>query len=285
MNQSSTSQPREVRAEASVLPLHGSRTHAPSSLLVRARLGESGGAPRSRAAVACLAEICDEASRTRGAEVRWWTDPVHLDGEVIAERALVSLADVDSALRDLRAARLLIPAERGDRIEPDILCETPALNTFDLAAARARLREKGELVGPTTALLRELVRLADAAGIASTTLPRLVDASMYGRTRVTQALSVLERLRLVERSDLTNRMVRLRLMDASEPLRRSEESSDRQDVITGRQRRMRLPVGASISIGGEPLELGEGMAPELELAPDGRYYLWIGPVRIGPYDP
>lgn len=47
---------------------------------------------------------------------------------------------------------------------------------------------------------------------------------------------------------------------------------------------MRLPTNAPIQVGGEVLQVAPGMTPELELAEDGRYYLWIGPVRIGPYD-
>jgi hypothetical protein len=47
---------------------------------------------------------------------------------------------------------------------------------------------------------------------------------------------------------------------------------------------MRLPTGVPIQVGGEPLTLAPGIVPELELSADGRYYLWLGPVRLGPYD-
>lgn len=241
-------------------------------------------APRTRAAVAFFAEICDSARAARGAESRWWTSPYEVSVEPAADAALLSLADAETALADLEAAGLLIPAERGHRIDADALCECPALSYFDLGAARERLRGQGQLVAPATALLREIVRLADERGTASTTISRLLDAVLYGRTRLTQALSILERVGVVERRDLANRMVRLHLLGGAAlpaPPAPSARNTGLSPISHGR---MRLPVNAPLEIGGEAIHLAPGIVPELELGPDGRYYLWLGPVRIGPYD-
>lgn len=268
----------------SILPLHGSRAYAPSSVLVRARLGEDVTAPRARAAVAFFAETCDAARASRGAETRWWTTPIEVCVETAADAALLSLADAETALADLEAAGLLIPAERGHRIEADALCECPALSHLDLGAARERLRGQGQLVAPATALLREIARLADERGTASTTIPRLLDAVLYGRTRITQALSVLERVGLVERRDLANRMVRLQLLGGAAPATPPGLPPANRGLSPISGGRMRLPVNAPLEISGEPVHLVPGVVPELELGPDGRYFLWLGPVRIGPYE-
>ncbi len=204
--------------------------------------------------------------------------------EPAADAALLSLIDAETALADLEAAGLLIPAERGHRIEPDALCECPALSHLDLGAARERLRGQGQLVAPATALLRELARLADERGTANTTIPRLLDAVFYGRTRLTQALSILERVGLVERRDLANRMVRLQLLGGAAPVTPLGPSPANKGLSSSSGGRMRLPVNAHLEIAGEPVHLAPGIVPELELGPDGRYYLWLGPVRIGPYD-
>ena len=260
-----------------MLPLHGGRLLAPSSVLARARLGEELEPARVRAALALFAEVCDGARAAEGAEGRWWMAPLQLRLGRTADDALLSLDEAEGALADVEAAGLLVPAERGHRIEADALCECPALAVLDVDGAKARLRREGELVGPATALLREIARIADGEGVASTTVPRLVDAVMYGRTRVTQSLAVLERVALVERSDLANRMVRLRLRDAS----REAPQPPRPAPSAGS--RMRLPTNVPLEVAGVPLELAPGIVPELELGADGRYYLWLGPVRLGPY--
>lgn len=269
----------------SVLPLHGSRAYAPNSVLVRARLGEGATAQRTRAAIAFFAEVCDSARASRGAEARWWTAPVEIGVDWVADGALLSLDEAEAALADLEAAGLLAPAERGHRIEADALCECPALWHLDLAAARERLHGHGQLVGPTTALLREVVRLADDQGAVSTTIPRLVDAVLYGRTRLTQALAVLARLGLVERRDLPNRMLRLQLLDGAAPvLPPVSRAGNRAASLPSNGARMQLPVNAPLQIAGEWVHVAPGIIPELELGSDGRYYLWLGPVRIGPYE-
>jgi hypothetical protein len=266
-----------------VLPLHGGRLLAPSSVLVRARLGEEVGTGRVRAALALFAEVCDAAKLSVGADARWWTVPVELRIGRMADVALLTLDEAETALADLEAARLLAPAERGHRIEADALCECPVLATLDIYAGKARIRGAGELVGPTTALLREVVRAADEQGVAETTMPRLAEATLYGRTRVTQALAVLERLALLERSDLSNRAVRLRLLDGSASPAPPVERRVSAAAHAQSSGRMRLPTGVPLQVGGEPLVLAPGIIPELELDADGRYYLWLGPVRLGPY--
>lgn len=270
---------------ASVLPLHGRRVYAPNSVLVRARLGEGVTAQRTRAVIALFAEVCDSARASRGAEARWWTAPVEIGVERVADGALLSLDEAEAALADLEAVGLLAPVERGHRIEADALCECPALLHLDFEAARERLRGQGQVVGPATALLREIVRLADDQGAVSTTVPRLLDAVLYGRTRLTQALSTLERVGLVERRDLPNRMVRLQLLDGAAPMAPPVSRPDSQAAsLPSKGGRMRLPVNAPLQIGGEWVHVAPGIVPELELGPDGRYYLWLGPVRIGPYN-
>jgi hypothetical protein len=47
---------------------------------------------------------------------------------------------------------------------------------------------------------------------------------------------------------------------------------------------MRLPTNVPLQIGGVEVDLVPGIVPELELGSDGRYYVWLGPVRLGPYD-
>jgi hypothetical protein len=270
---------------ASVLPLHGSRTYAPSSVLVRARLGEDVDAARARSAVALFAEVCDQARRLQGEDSRWWAAPVAMRLEEVADRGLLSLAGAEAALLDLERAGVLTPLERGHRIEADILCECPALAAFDLDAARERLRSQGRLVGPATALLREILRLADARGSATTTLDRLAEASPYGRTRVTQALGSLVGLGLVRRTNLPSRMVRLELRDGSGPAASPAPPPPAgQAPAAAAAGRMRLPTNAPLQIGGVEVQLVPGIVPELELGPDGRYYVWLGPVRLGPYD-
>ncbi|HYW08240.1 MAG TPA: hypothetical protein VE913_14855 [Longimicrobium sp.] len=262
-----------------MLPLHGGRLLAPSSVLVRARLGEELEAGRVRAALSLLAEVCDAAKLSVGADARWWTVPVEIRVGRMADDALLTLSEAETALEDLTVAQLLTPAERGYRIEADALCECPAFAIVDMDAAKTRIRRAGELVGPTTALLREITRIADENGVAATTMPRLVEAVLYGRTRVTQSLAVLERLALVERSDPPNRTVRLRLLDGSPaPSEKPRASAPPAPAST----RMRLPTGVPLQVGGEPLVLAPGIIPELELGADG-YYLWLGPVRLGPY--
>lgn len=254
-------------------------------MLVRARLGEEIDPERARAAFAFFAEICDAARIAEGAESRWWTVAVDVEVGEVAGSALLSLEEAEGALEDLEAGGVLVPVERGCRIEADVLCECPALARFDLEAARGRIREHGQLVGPATALLREVVRLADADGAVRTTIPRLVDEALYGRTRITQALSILCDVGLVARTDLPNRMVRLQLRGGADArVSPAPPAVPPGKLSSARGSRMRLPTNAPLQIGGEPLEVPPGIVPELELGPDGRYYLWLGPVRIGPYD-
>lgn len=288
MTRSSASRTRPVRS-AAVVPLRGSVAYAASSLLVRARLRGDMGEARTRAAVAFFAEACDLAREKHGAESRWWTMPTGLQVERVAEGALLGLADAELALRDLEDAGLLVSAEQGHRIDAEALCECVALASFDLAAARRRILEQGRYPGPATAVLRELLRLADAAGIARVTIPRLIDASLYGRTRLSQSLAALESAGLLDRSDLPSRMVQFRLLDPSAlaalppaPPQRSTREPSVAPGVAGV--RMRLPTGVPLEIGGVPLEVSPGIVPELERASDGRYYLWLGPVRIGPYE-
>jgi hypothetical protein len=252
-------------------------------VLVRARLGEEMETGRVRAALALFAEVCDTAKVAVGKDARWWTVPVELRVGRMADDALLTLDEAETALADLEAAQLLMPAERGYRIEADVLCECPALAGVDIGAAKVHIRRGGELAGPATALLREIVRTADDQGLVATTMPRLVEAVLYGRTRVTQSLAVLERLALVERSDLPNRTVGLRVLDgAASPAPPPERRTVANSTPAGT--RMRLPAGVPLQVGGEPLVLAAGMVAELELGADGRYYLWLGPVRLGPYD-
>ena len=239
---------------------------------------------RVRAALALLAEVCDTAKVSVGEDARWWTVPVELRLGRVADDALLTLNEAETALADLEAAYLLAPAERGHRIEADTLCECPALGATDVGSAKARIRRGGELVGPATALLREIVRIADDQGVAATTVPRLVESVLYGRTRTTQSLAVLERLALVERSDLPNRTVRLRLLDGTASPARPTERRTATEAPSPAGTRMRLPTSVPLQVGGEPLVLAPGIVPELELGADGRYYLWLGPVRLGPYD-
>lgn len=271
---------------ASILPLRGSRALAPSSVLVRARLDDGLDAGRVRAAVAFFAEVCDTARAAHGAEARWWAPSIEVRVEDAAHGAALSLGEAEAALTDLESAQLLGVAERGYRIEADTLCECPALEDFDLDAARARLREQNQLVGPATAILREIARAADREGMLHTTIPRLLDATLYGRTRLTQALSVLGQARLVTRGDLSNRMVRFQLIQdpapSQAPAPRFPHSTAPGGAALGT--RMRLPTNAPIEIGGEVLHVSSGIIPELELDADGRYYLWLGPVRVGPYE-
>lgn len=270
-------------AGSRVLPLHGGRAYAPSSVLARARLGDELGAARIRAAVAYLAEVGDRARAAAEGEGRWWTEPVDVDGTLVAARACLPLEDAEQARDDLTAAGLLVPAERGVRMDADVLCECPALLRFNWEGACERLRDGATLVAPTLALLREVVRLADAGGVVRTTLPRLQDAVLYGRTRLTQSLARLESAAFVERRDLPNRTVQLQLRQgaASPP----PPVSRPPFAAPPRAGRMRLPTQAPIQIGGETLELLPGVVPELEMAEDGQFYLWIGPVRLGPYAP
>lgn len=283
----SSSFPAPPERTASVLPLRGGRAHAPSSVLVRARLEEDLPAERIRSATAFFAEVCDTARWAQPEDARWWTSPCSFRVEEIARGAMLSLSEAESALADLEAASLLVAAERGYRIDADGLCECPALSGFDLDAAREALQRRGELVGPATAVLREVLRIADETGTATTTLPRLVEATLYGRTRLTQALSVLAAVHLVERQDLPTRMVELRLQGGevrgggSPP---PVSAASPPAATRARAGRMPLPTNASIQIGGEPVQLIPGVVPELEIGPDGRFYLWLGPVRIGPYD-
>lgn len=244
------------------------------------------GAARVRAAVALFGEVCDDARRRHGSEERWWTQPIEVQVGSWAAGAALSLVEAETASEDLQAAQLVRVTERGVAVDVDALCECPALEIFDWERARGRLEDGGQLVGPTTALLREIVRLADARGVLNTTFARLLEATLYGRTRVTQSLSVLQEAGLVERSDLANRMLRLELLANHAPApRRAAAPAGHPAPHTGDSGRIRLPTNAPLQIGGQPLELAPGMVPELELAADGQYYLWIGPVRIGPYTP
>ncbi len=95
---------------------------------------------------------------------------------------------------------------------------------------------------------------------------------------------MLVRAGLVERRDLPNRMVRLQLVDGVTPTAPPRPLTGNTGPSPNLGGRMRLPVNAPLQIGGERLDLAPGIVPELELGPDGRYYLWLGPVRIGPYD-
>ena len=270
---------------AGVLPLRGGRTHAPSSVLVRARLDDGRGASRGRAAMGFFAAVCDDARTSQDADARWWSFPVEVPLEATARTAALSLTEAEDARADLEATGLLLVAERGYRIDADVLCECPALDLFDWDAARERLREQNRLVGPATMVLREIIRGADRSGACHTTIPRLLEATLYGRTRITQALALLEQVRLVVRSDLPNRMVRFQLIQGSETQKVPAPSPSRPARSSAQGTRMRLPVNAPIEIAGERIEVTPGIVPELELDADGRYFLWLGPVRIGPYLP
>jgi hypothetical protein len=283
----SSSFPSPPERAASILPLRGTRSHAPSSVLVRARLVDGLEVSRIRAAVALFAELCDEARAARGPEARWWAQPVEVRVETAAAAACLSLPEAEAAIVDLVEAGLLTPAERGYLLDADVLCECPALERFDWEAARARLRDRDRLLGPATAVLREVIRAADPEGTLHTTIPRLADASLYGRTRLTQSLVVLERAGLVVRGDLPNRMVRLQLVSATADASATAERAPALPAgppAPSSGGRMRLPTNAPLQIGGQPIEIAPGITPELELGADGRYYLWLGPVRVGPYD-
>jgi hypothetical protein len=103
---------------------------------------------------------------------------------------------------------------------------------------------------------------------------------------VTQALGVLVELGLVNRVDLPSRMVRLELLDASKPATSppSPRTPTRRAPGAAATGRMQLPTNVPLQIGGVEVKLVPGIVPELELGLDGRYYVWLGPVRLGPYD-
>jgi hypothetical protein len=282
----SSSFPSPPERAASILPLRGSRTHAPSSVLVRARLADGLEADRVRAAVALFAEVCDETRSERGVETRWWSQPVDVRVGAAAAAASLPLGEAEAAFADLVQAGLLTAVERGHLIEADALCECPALDCFDWDVAKSELRQQGRLVGPAIAVLREVLHAADQDGVLTTTIPRLLDATLYGRTRLTQALGLLEHSGMIHRGDLPNRMVRLQLVAERDRSRSptSPPSRATPPAPSSHRARMRLPTNAPLEIAGEPIEVAPGIVPELELGPDGRYYLWLGPVRVGPYE-
>jgi hypothetical protein len=271
---------------ATVVPLRGNRLLAPNSLFVRARMGDGTQTPEARAGVAFFSAACDRARAVHGAESRWWAQPLSFRVADIASDALLPLPEAEAAFDILRSARLLSDAERGLLVDADVLAECPSLAWFDFDQASACLRAEGRLAAPAVATLREIVRLADAEGMLATTIPHLLESLLYGRTRLTQALGVLERLGWLVRRDAPNRMVHLHLRFAgassTAEVRGSSPGSPR---VEPRGKRMRLPTNASLQVGGEVLELIPGVHPELEIGADGRYYVWLGPVRLGPYDP
>jgi len=269
-----------------VVPLRGNRLLAPNSVFVRARLGDEVADADARAGVALFSAACEHARAVHGPESRWWAQTVSFRVPDLAAACLLPLPEAEGAFDALLAARLLSDAERGWLLDADVLAECPCLVWFDLDAASARVREEGRLAGPAIATLRELVRLADAEGALATTIPQLLESVLYGRTRLTQALAALERLSLVTRRDAPNRMVRLQLRTAGPaPSAVPQVLPAGSTVMAPAGQRMQLPTNAPLQIGGQPVELIPGVQPELEVGADGLFYVWLGPVRLGPYTP
>lgn len=59
---------------------------------------------RVRAALSLFAEVCDTAKVSAGADARWWTLPVELRVGRMADDALLTLDETETALVDLEAA-------------------------------------------------------------------------------------------------------------------------------------------------------------------------------------
>lgn len=264
------------REPGSVLPIRGGRDHVPGTALVRSALGAPAPREAVRAALAVVFAVAERARRETGGERFWWETPVRVSAAEAAVDMGVLASEAQGGMELLRDAGVVRAGGAGEgvQLDPDVLCEQPLLAAIDWTAVRTRLEGERRL-GPALAVLRELGRLGSARGVhdpVATHLPELVEATLYGRSAVAQALQDLERTGLVERAGARGqrgaqlRITRRALGDGAA----APAAPPRTGGGDGSQAPLSDPAtGFVLDVGGASLEVPPGARVSVESNPGG----------------
>lgn len=264
------------REPGSVLPIRGGRDHVPGTALVQGALGASPPREAVRAALAVVFAVAERARRDTGGERFWWETAVRVSAAEVAAEMGILASEARDGMELLRDAGVVRDGGAGEgvQLDPDVLCEQPLLAAIDWPGVRTRL-EGERRIGPALAVLRELGRLGSARGAdapVATHLPELVDATLYGRSAVAQALQDLERAGLVERAGARGgRGARLRITRRAlgegagapaAPARDRDEDAARPPLAAP-------ATGFVLEVGGASLEVPPGARVSVESDPGG----------------
>lgn len=215
---------REAPSAPSVTPLTGDGDLWASPAAVRERIGawayghandvERPTAAEVRRALAVAAAVAESAHavwRDAG-ETPLWEVSIAADEPELARRSGVAPREVAGAVALLLRAGAVARTgnsgavgARGDalRLEREVLEAAPAVVAVDWDGARARLELSGAGVAAGLAVLRELARAsgpvpdATRAPYVRYSVRELEAATLFGRSTVSDALSALERARLI----------------------------------------------------------------------------------------
>lgn len=246
-------------------------------MLIQSALGASAERSVVRAAVAAVNAVCERARALGGPERFWWETAVSVGPAEIAADMGILASEAEAGMAMLRDAGVLRPDGEGEgsvRVDPDVLCDQPLLAAVNWSGVRARIGSEGRL-GPALATLREVARLGSARGpeaLVATNLAELVDATLYGRSAVSQALQDLERLSLLEKGGQpTQRGLRLRVSRVA--LGQVPEPGRRQADPSGAGAALPTPgpaAGFVLQLGGATLDVPSGAQVTVERDPTGR---------------
>jgi hypothetical protein len=266
----------------------------PGSVLVRGALDGQLDAAVVRAAVAACSWIAEQARLTGASGRFWWEAALAVPAARMAAEMGLGPSEAEAGLRALEEARVLLrdPEDRF-RVSPDVLCEHPVLASIGWAAVRAAVRRQGGRLGPAIAVLREIARLGPAdradAGVVLA-LTELVDATLYGKSAVSQALADLEASALIRRLPSPGRRaLHLGLTPAVVGQSAPAETSAAPAESTPRTG-FTVPQGVPIRLGGAAsmpapeglvVEVGAGVRIRVERDDDGQEVCRIGPLVIG----
>jgi DNA-binding IclR family transcriptional regulator len=276
-----------------VLPVRVGRDLVPSPTLVRSALQAETDARREvvRAGlgvVTGLAELWREQADAREPRL-----DASLDASVavLADRTGLPVSEVRAGVSALKRAGLVHEAD-GDRLrlEPDVMAQLPVLARVEWESVRARVNSLGAHVAPALALVRELARGSSTDGEwQGALLPELCEATLYSRSHVSKALSVLERARIVER-DGSARGLLLRLGSASSespargapnPLRtRSHSGPGVSSQSVAETAGMTVEIGGArmVIAPGAEFRVAEGARAAVEIDGSGNLVVRITPV-------
>jgi hypothetical protein len=224
-----------------------------------------------RAAVGVVFALAERARQEEGAERFWWERAILVSSADLALDLGLPVGEVRTGTELLLSSGVLRVESGGTLLlDPDVLCEQPLLAAVDWQAVRDRVGERGRL-GPCLATLRELARMAiDRKGVPGvvTQLPDVVEATLYGRSAVAQALTDLEQAGLVVRlAPGSKKGLQVSLAPAA--------FGAPGPSVAGRSTPNGIPApqtstGFVLDIGGSTLSVPAGAHASVELDPTGR---------------
>jgi len=268
----------------------------PGSVLVRGALGDGHDPGAIRAAVGVCFWVMERARSVEHGGRLWWQRAVAVPASRIAAEMGVGAAEVVGGLAALGAAEVLVPGDH-DRmcLQAEVLCEHPALAAIQWGAVRKAIRAHGGRLGPALAVLREVVRLGPSerrGGGAVLRLTELVEATLYGRSAVSQALAELEVVGMLERLESGGRRA-LHLGPGRSAFEANISSAvpDRVGPHASGNAGLTVPAGTPLRFAGAPalpapdgliVEIGDGVRIRVEKDADGQDVCRVGPLVIGP---